>query len=49
MCLTKIKMLDFIEKSNMIIDFDRNYLMRKSKDYIQKLYNAAVHYTVHNK
>ena len=40
--MTKTKMLDFIESTGMVIDFDRKYLMRKSKDYIQGLYNAAI-------
>ena len=40
--MTKTKMLDFIESTGMVIDFDRKYLMRKSKDYIQGLYDAAI-------
>lgn len=42
--MTKTEMLDFIEKTGMIIDFDRNYLMRKTKDHIIDLYNRAVVY-----
>ena len=47
--MTKTKMLDFIEKSGVVIDFDRKYLMRKSKDYIQGLYDAAVQYAARKK
>ena len=42
--MTKTEMLDFIEKTGMIIDFDRNYLMRKTKARIVDLYNRAVVY-----
>lgn len=42
--MTKTEMLDFIEKTGMIIDFDRNYLMKKTKARIVVLYNRAVVY-----
>ena len=42
--MTTTEMLSFIEKTGMIIDFDRNYLMRKAKDRIIDLYNRAVVY-----
>ena len=42
--MTKTEMLNFIETTGMVIDFDRKYLMRKSKDYIKGLYNSAVIY-----
>ena len=42
--MTKGKMLDFIEKTGMVIDFDRKYLMRRDKDYIKGLYDSAVMY-----
>lgn len=42
--MTKAKMLDFIESTGMVIDFDRKYLMRKSKEYIKGLYDSAVIY-----
>lgn len=42
--MTKTKMLDFIEKTEMIIDFDRKYLMRRSKEYIKRLYDMAINY-----
>ena len=42
--MTKTEMLDFIEKTGMIIDFDRNYLMRKTKARIVDLHNRAVVY-----
>ena len=42
--MTKGKMLDFIEKTGMVVNFDRKYLMRQSKTYIIGLYDAAVMY-----
>ena len=42
--MTKEKMLNFIESTGMVIDFDRKYLMRRSKESITKLYVAAMHY-----
>lgn len=47
--MTKTKMLDFIEKTGICVDFDRKYLMRKSKQYICGLYDAAVRYAARNK
>ena len=34
-------MINFIEKTGMIINFDRNYLMKQTKDKIQDFYNRA--------
>lgn len=31
-------MVDFIEKTNRVIDFDRNFLMRKTKKELEELY-----------
>ena len=42
--MTKEKMLNFIESTGMVIDFDRKYLMRRSKEHITGLYVAAMHY-----
>ena len=42
--MTKTEMLNFIETTGMVIDFDRKYLMRKSKAYIENLYNLAISY-----
>lgn len=42
--MTKEKMLNFIEATGMVIDFDRKYLMRRSKEYITGLYISAMHY-----
>lgn len=42
--MTKEKMLDFIEKTGMVVDFDRKYLMRKSKESIERLYDMAIIY-----
>lgn len=43
--MTKKEMVDFIEKTGMVIDFDYNYLMRHSKAYIESLYNQAVKFS----
>ena len=43
--MTKTEMLNFIETTGMVIDFDRKYLMRKSKKYITDLYKASIIYT----
>lgn len=43
--MTKERMLDFIEQTGMVIDFDRKYLMRHSKSYIIGLYDAAKAYS----
>ena len=40
--MTKAKMIDFIESTGMVINFDRKYLMHQSKSYIQGLYDAAI-------
>lgn len=43
--MTKTEMLNFIETTGMVIDFDRKYLMRKSKKYITDLYETAIAYS----
>lgn len=40
--MTKAEMLKTIEKSNIVVDFDYNYLMHKSKEYIISLYERAI-------
>lgn len=40
--MTKSEMLEAIEKSKMVIDFDYNYLMHKSREYIISLYERAI-------
>ena len=42
--MTKVEMLNYIEKTGMVIDFDAKYLMRQTKDRITRLYNQAVQY-----
>lgn len=42
--MTKKEMLIYIKESGMVIDFDYNYLYRRSKDYIKDLYQRAVEY-----
>lgn len=46
--MTKTAMVNFIETTGMIINFDRKYLMRKSKADIERLYNAAIAYAEKN-
>lgn len=41
MALTKAQMLDYIESTGMVIDFDRNYLLRRTRTYIVELYSRA--------
>lgn len=41
--MTKRQIVDKLEQSNKIIDFDRNFLMRKSKDRLMNLYNSIYH------
>ena len=42
--MTKKQMVDYIESANFVVNFDRKYLMHKSKDYLRGLYDAAVVY-----
>lgn len=42
--MTKKAMLDYIEYTGMVIDFDRKYLMRRDKWYIEHLYKGAIEY-----
>ncbi len=39
MKMTKTMLVNEIEKSGMVVDFDRKYLMRKDKRYLEWLYN----------
>ena len=36
--MTKKEMVDYIEKTGLVINFDRNYLMRKLKPDLERLY-----------
>ena len=36
--LTKKEMVDYIEKTGLVINFDRKYLMRKLKPDLERLY-----------
>jgi hypothetical protein len=42
--MTKAEMLNYIEKTGMVIDFDYKYLMRYTKDRIIDLYERAVRF-----
>lgn len=46
--MTKKEMLQYIEKSGMVIDFSYNYLYRRDKNYINNLYNRAIKYNKKN-
>lgn len=35
--MTKAQMITAIEMTGKVIDFDRNYLMRKNKAYLERL------------
>lgn len=37
--MTKKTMIDYIETTNLVVDFDRHYLMKQSKSYIERIYN----------
>ena len=42
--MTKAKMLNFIEKTGVVVNFNRKYLMRWDKKYIKRLYDMAIIY-----
>ena len=41
MKMTKKMLIDEIEKTDMVVDFDRNYLMKKDRKYLEWLYNRC--------
>lgn len=45
MKMTKAMMIDYIEKSGCVVNFDRAYLQRKDREYIARLYAHAVQYS----
>ena len=47
--MKKTEMVNFIGSTGMVIDFDSKWLMRKTKQYIENLYNQAVEYSKKNK
>ena len=43
--MTKAEMVNFIEKTGLVVNFDRNYLMRKLKSDLTRLYeHCKKHY-----
>lgn len=42
--MTKAEMVDFIEKTGLVVDFDRDYMMRKLKSNITRLYEHCKKY-----
>ena len=48
MKMTKAMMIDVIEKSGMVVNFDRKYLMKKDKQYLERLYNHCVKFIEKN-
>lgn len=41
--MTKRQIVEKLEQSKKIIDFDKNFLMRKSKDQLLRFYNSIYH------
>ena len=44
--MTKAKMIDYIEKSEMVLDFSRNYFNHKLKKDVERFYKLAVEYNL---
>lgn len=42
--MTKAKMVKFIEETGLVVDFDRNYLMRMLKSDLTRLYEHCKKY-----
>lgn len=42
--MTKIQMIDYIEKSNMVVNFSKSYFMHRLKKDVERFYNLAVEY-----
>lgn len=42
--MTKTELINIIEKSGMVLDFSRSYLMKKQKSYLVKLAAEAEAY-----
>jgi hypothetical protein len=42
--MTKVEMINVIEKSNMVINFKRSYFMGKLKEDVERFYKMAIEY-----
>ena len=42
--MTKKQMIDYIENSNMVINFSKSYFMHRLKKDVERFYNLAVEY-----
>lgn len=42
--MTKVEMINVIEKSNMVINFKRSYFMGKLKSDVERFYKMALDY-----
>ena len=42
--MTKTEMINFIESTGMVANFDRKYFARLSKESIKRMYDMAVAY-----
>jgi len=43
--MTKLEMVNYIEKSGMVINFNHNRFMRMLKERVEDYYNRAVQYS----
>lgn len=43
--MTKAQMINYIEKSGMMVNFSRSYLEKRLKSEVERLYIMAVKYT----
>ncbi len=47
--LTKKAMIDFIEKSGMVLNFSRSYFEHRTKETTERYYIQAVEFVSHKK
>lgn len=40
--MTKVEMINVIEKSGMVVNFSRSYFMARPKSYVESMYLDAV-------
>jgi hypothetical protein len=46
--MTKTEMINFIESTGMITNFDRKYFARLPKESVKRMYDMAVAYAAKN-
>jgi hypothetical protein len=42
--MTKAKMIEYIEKSQMVINFNKSHFMNRPKKYVERFYEMAINY-----